>query len=118
MRLAGITSLVPLTVFYLGAKRRCNLAESFGLQAFSHEVARASPEVREAYESGPKEVSAAILAGPKSPKAPHDEAEACSALAALVGAVKLGRAMGSEQFGDVIAASAGTALLGDLWHPG
>lgn len=109
---------MPVTVFYLGAKRRCNLAESCGLQALSHEVARASPEVREAFESGPKEVSAAILTGPKSPKAPRDEAGACSALAALVGAVKLARAVGSEPFGDVIAASAGTALLGDLWHRG
>lgn len=103
--------------FYLGAKRRCDLAESCGLQALSPEVARASTEVREAFESSLKEVSAAILSGPKSPKAPHDEAGACSALAALVGAVTLARAVGSEEFGDAIAASAGVALLGELWHP-
>lgn len=45
------------------------------------------------------------------------EAGACSALAALVEAVTLARAVGSEQFGDAIAASAGMALLGELWQP-
>lgn len=103
--------------FYLGAKRRCDLAESCGLQALSPEVVRASPEVREAFEAGLKEVSAAILSGPKSPRAPRDEAGACSALAALVGAVTLARAVGSEQFADAIAASAGVALLGERWNP-
>jgi TetR/AcrR family transcriptional regulator, transcriptional repressor for nem operon len=102
--------------FYLGAKRRCDLAESCALQALSPEVARASPEIREFFEVGFKEVSAAILAGPRSPKAPRDEAGACSALAALVGAVTLARAVGSEQFADGIAASTGAALLGERWE--
>ena len=100
--------------FYLGTKRLCDLAESCGLQALSPEVARASPE---AFEGGLKEVSATILSGPKSPKAPRDAAGACSALSALVGAVTLARAVGSEQFADAIAASAGAALLGELWQP-
>ena len=101
--------------FYLGAKRRCDLAESCGLQALSPEVARASPAIREAFEAGLREVSAAILSGPKSPKVPRDEAGACSALAALVGAVTLARAVGSQQFADAIATSTGAALLGERW---
>lgn len=102
--------------FYLGAKRRCDLAESCSLQSLSPEVARAAPEVRAAFEAGLQDVASTILSGPRAPKAPRDEQAACSALAALVGAVTLARAVDSATLADAIASATGTALLGERWH--
>lgn len=101
--------------FYLGAKRRCDLSESCSLQSLSPEVARAAPEVRAAFEVGLRDVAAAILSGPRSPKAPRDEQAACAALAALVGAVTLARAVDSAAIADSIASATGVALLGERW---
>ncbi len=101
--------------FYLGAKRCCNLAESCSLQSLSPEVARSAPEVRAAFETGLKDVATTILSGPRAPKAPRDEQAACSALAALVGAVTLARAVDSAAIADSIAAATGISLLGDRW---
>jgi AcrR family transcriptional regulator len=101
--------------FYLGTKRRCDLAESCSLQSLSPEVARAAPEAREAFEAGLREVAAAIVAGPKSPKAPRDQDAAFAALAVLVGAVTLARAVESDAVAEAVASSAGFALLGDRW---
>lgn len=101
--------------FYLGAKRRCDLAESCSLQSLSPEVARAVPEVRTAFESGLQDVATTILSGPRAPKAPRDEQTACSALAALVGAVTLARAVDSAALADSIASATGMALLGERW---
>ncbi|GAA5164999.1 TetR/AcrR family transcriptional regulator [Viridibacterium curvum] len=104
--------------FYLGAKRQCDLSESCSLQSLSPEVARSTPEAREAFEAGLQDVAAAILAGPKSPKAPRDLDAACAALAALVGAVTLARAVSSSTLADEIAAATGKALLGPRWSAG
>lgn len=101
--------------FYLGAKRRCDLAESCSLQSLSPEVARAAPEVRAAFEAGLLDVATTILSGPRAPKAPRDEQTACSALAALVGAVTLARAVDSATLADSIASATGMALLGERW---
>jgi AcrR family transcriptional regulator len=104
--------------FYLGTKRQCDLSESCSLQSLSPEVARSTPEAREAFEAGLREVATAILAGPRSAKAPRDLDAACAALAALVGAVTLARAVSSPALADEIAAATGRALLGSLWKPG
>jgi AcrR family transcriptional regulator len=104
--------------FYLGAKRRCDLAGSCSLQSLSPEVARAAPEAREAFEAGLREVAATISSGPKSPKAPRDQDAAFAALAALIGAVTLARAVESAALADAVAAAAGLALLGDRWVAG
>lgn len=101
--------------FYLGAKRRCSLAQSCSLQSLSPEVARASPEVRSAFEAGLKDVASTILSGPRAPKAPRDEQSACAALAALIGAVTLARAVESESVADSITEATGVSLLGDRW---
>lgn len=101
--------------FYLGAKRRCDLAESCSLQSLSPEVARAAPEVRAAFEAGLQDVAATILSGPRAPRAPRDDQAACSALAALVGAVTLARAVDSAAIADSIASATGMALLGERW---
>lgn len=101
--------------FYLGAKRSCDLSESCSLQSLSPEVARSDHESRAAFEAGFSDVAATILAGPKSPGLPHDLASACAALASLVGAVTLARAVGSESMAEQIAAATGRALLGARW---
>ena len=101
--------------FYLGLKRTCDLSESCTLQSLSPEVARSDEASRKAFESGLRDVAATILAGPRSPGAPRDLDAACAALAALVGAVTLGRAVNSAAFSNQIAESTGRALLGSHW---
>jgi len=101
--------------FYLGIKRCGDLADSCGLQSLSPEVARAAPEIRAAFEAGLQDVAAAIVSGPRSPKAPRDQQAACAALAALVGAVTLARAVDSAVVADAIASATGMALLGERW---
>lgn len=102
--------------FYLGAKRTCDLAESCSLQSLSPEVARSDAQARTAFESGLREVAATILAGPKSPALPRDLDAACAALASLVGAVTLARAVGSDAMAEQIAAATGRVLLGAGWE--
>ena len=101
--------------FYLGMKRTCDLAESCTLQSLSPELARADDASRQAFEAGFRGVAEAILAGPRSPGAPRDLDAACFALASLVGAVTLSRAVGSAALSRQIAESAGRALLGSNW---
>lgn len=101
--------------FYLGAKRICDLAESCSLQSLSPEVARSDERARSAFEDGLREVAATILAGPKSPELPQNLDAACAALASLVGAVTLARAVSSGAMADQIAAATGRGLLGAQW---
>lgn len=97
--------------FYLGPKRKCELAESCGLQSLAAEVARADAASRAAFETELRKVAGAIIAGPKSPHAPSTEDAACSALATLIGAVTLARAVGDPTLANRIASSAEKALL-------
>lgn len=101
--------------FYLGAKRTCDLSESCSLQSLSPEVARSDEPARAAFEAGLRDVAGTILAGPKSPGLPRDLDAVCAALATLVGAVTLARAVGSVAMADQIAAATGRALLGARW---
>jgi AcrR family transcriptional regulator len=103
--------------FYLGFKRTCDLAESCTLQSLSPEVARSDDASRAAFEAGLRGVAEAIVAGPRSPGVPRDLEAACAALAAMVGAVTLGRAVRSRTFSNQIAESTGRALLGRHWGP-
>ena len=98
--------------FYLSAKRTCDLSQSCTLQTMPPEVARADEASRATFEAALREVAQALLEGPVSPGAPRTLEAACAALASLVGAVTLARAVGSEAFSDQIAAAAEQALLG------
>jgi len=100
--------------FYLSVKRRCDLSEGCTLQSMPTEVARSDPESRTAFEVALREVAQAVVDGPVSPRAPKDVDAACAALASLVGAVTLARAVGSSTFADQIAAATELALLGPV----
>lgn len=102
--------------FYLGFKRACDLSESCTLQSLSPEVGRSDEVSRAVFEEGLREVAEAILAGPRSRETPRDLDATLVALASLIGAVTLGRAVGSA-LSDQIAESTGRALLGDRWTP-
>jgi TetR/AcrR family transcriptional repressor of nem operon len=101
--------------FYLGVKRTCDLSESCTLQSLSPELGRADEDSREVFEDGLRRVIEALLQGPRSPQAPRDFNSASAALAMLIGAVTLGRAVKQQAVSDQIAASAGRALLGPHW---
>lgn len=98
--------------FYLGFKRTCDLSESCTLQSLAPELGRSDDEARAVFEAGLRDVAAAILAGPPSHQAPRDLDAALAALASLIGAVTLARAVGSEALSAQIAESTGRVLLG------
>ncbi len=97
--------------FYLGAKRSCDLSESCTLQSLSPEVARSDESARTVFEAGLLDVANAVIAGPDSPAAPRDLDSACAALASLVGAVTLARAVNNPLVADKIANAVERALL-------
>lgn len=97
--------------FYLSAKRSCDLSEGCTLQTMPSEVARSDDASRATFEAALLDVAQTIVNGPVSTKAPRDIETACAALSALVGAVTLARAVGSETFAAQIAAATEHALL-------
>ena len=97
--------------FYLQVKRTCDLSDSCTLQSLSPEVARSDESVRVAFEVGFLDVANAIIAGPDSAAVPRDLDSACAAMATLVGAVTLARAVSSDAIADKIANAAERALL-------
>ncbi|WP_371866867.1 TetR/AcrR family transcriptional regulator [Duganella fentianensis] len=101
--------------FYLGFKRTCDLTESCALQSLAPEIGRLDGEARAEFETGLRHVAEAILAGPHSPKLPRDLDATLVALASLIGAVTLARAVGSEALSGQIADATGRALLGSHW---
>ncbi len=98
--------------FYLSTKRTCDLTEGCSLQALPAEIARSDQASRVVFETALREVAQAVVDGPASPAAPRDMERACAALATLVGAVTLARAVDSTAFADQIAAAAEQTLLG------
>ena len=98
--------------FYLSVKRTCDLSEGCTLQAMPTEVARSDQESRTAFEVALREIAQAVVDGPASPRAPKDVDAACAAMASLVGAVTLSRAVESRVFADQIATATELALLG------
>lgn len=98
-------------LFYLGAKRTCTLADSCSLQTLTPEVARADGATQQLFETRLREVAAQIVQGPASPGQPRTVDEACAALALLIGAVTLARAVPDGGFADQLARSAAAQLL-------
>ena len=113
----GKTWWAEFVKFYLGFKRTCDLADSCTLQSLSPELGRSDAASRLVFEAELRDVAEAILAGPQSRGAPRDLDAALVALASLIGAVTLGRAVGSEALSSQIAESTGRALLGACWTP-
>lgn len=101
--------------FYLGFKRTCDLSESCALQSLSPEIGRSDGDSRAVFEEGLRDVAETILAGPRSREVPLDLEATLVALASLIGAVTLARAVGSDALSAQIAESTGRALLGALW---
>jgi TetR/AcrR family transcriptional repressor of nem operon len=99
--------------FYL-AKRKCDLAESCGLQSLTPEVVRADALSRSAFTTELLKVANAIVAGPPSTNAPTTLDEAQAALATLIGAVTLARAVDDPSLSKRIATAAEQALLAPL----
>lgn len=97
--------------FYLGAKRRCDLAESCALQSLAPEVARSDASVRAAFEIELGEVAEIIAAGPASHNAPKDAAAALAALGMLAGTVTLARAVENPEMAERIVAATERALI-------
>lgn len=97
--------------FYLHEKRKCSLTESCGLQSLSAEVARADDESRSAFTQELLLVARAMADGPRGSGAPETIEEAYAALATLVGAVTLARAVNDAATAKKIAANAERILL-------
>ena len=100
--------------FYLGTKRTCDLSESCGLQSLTPEVARSDATSRAGFEAELLKVATTIAAGPTSTDAPPDVESAWAALATLIGAVTLARAVNDPTLAEQIAAAAERALLPSL----
>jgi len=97
--------------FYLGERRTCDLSESCGLQSLASEVARADESSRNAFTVELLKVATVIAAGPKSTDTPSTVEEAYAALAMLIGAVTLARAVDDPGIAKRIATSADHALV-------
>lgn len=97
--------------FYLGEKRQCDLANSCGLQSLAPEVIRASQEARMLFEAELLAAAQLIVEGPNSTDKPETRDTALSALATLIGAVTLARAINSSEVADTLASTACKSLL-------
>jgi AcrR family transcriptional regulator len=97
--------------FYLGPKRRCDLAESCGMQSLAPEVARADEASKAGFQAALMRLAQTVVAGPPAPHAPRDLDAALAALATLVGAVTLARAVPDPRVAEQIARGAEAALL-------
>lgn len=96
--------------FYLGEKRTCDLCDSCAMQSMSPEVARSDEQAHAAFEAGLLDVADAIVSGPDSPGAPRDVNAALAAMASLIGAVTLARAVASPHLAERIASTVASAL--------
>jgi AcrR family transcriptional regulator len=97
--------------FYLHERRKCDLADSCGLQSLSSEVARADEESKVAFTQELMRVAAEIVAGNQDPSAPASIAEAYAALGALIGTVSLARAVNDATIAKQIATATEHRLL-------
>ncbi|MFL5305785.1 MAG: TetR family transcriptional regulator [Polyangia bacterium] len=102
--------------FYLGERRKCDLSESCGLQSLSAEVARADEASRAGFTAEFEKVCMAIVSGPAADDAPATLPEAHAALATLVGAVTLARAVNDPAIAKGIADAAEGLLLSRPRH--
>lgn len=97
--------------FYLGERRRADLAHSCGLQTLAPEVARSGPAAVECFESGLKRIAETIATGPRSKGAPMTSESAFVAIGQLVGAVTLARAVSDPELADAIAKATRRSLV-------
>lgn len=93
-------------------KRACDLAQSCTLQTLTPEVARAGEEARALFAAKLRAVADAVVSGPASATKPATRADVLVALATLVGAVTMARAVADEPLALTIAKSAERQLLG------
>ena len=103
--------------FYLGTKRKCDLAESCGLQSLASEVARADAASRKAFTAELMKVAQVIAEGPRPSDAPATTEDAYIALSTLIGTVTLTRAVDDASLANRIAAAAEAALLSQPQKP-
>jgi len=103
--------------FYLGTKRKCELAESCGLQSLASEVARADAASRKAFTAELMKVAQVIADGPRPSDAPATTEDAYIALSTLIGTVTLTRAVDDASLANRIAAAAEAALLSQSQKP-
>lgn len=108
----GATWWPAFVRFYLGDKRVCDLAQSCSLQTLTPELARADEPTRALFADKLQAVAQAVLAGPPSPARPATQADVLAALAALIGAVTLARAVADESLAAQIAQNTQRQLLG------
>ncbi len=97
--------------FYLGAKRTCDLTQSCSLQTLTPELARSDEATRQVFEDRFLSIAQSIVAGPVSPGKPETTGAALSALATLIGAVTLARAVKRDEIAEQIAQAAAQQLL-------
>jgi TetR/AcrR family transcriptional repressor of nem operon len=100
--------------FYLTTKRTCDLSESCVLQTLTPEIARADASARAAFEAELLNAAGIIATGPATVDAPSDEDAAWAALATLIGAVTLARAVNDPPLAERIATAAARSLLPSL----
>jgi len=103
--------------FYLGTKRKCDLAESCGLQSLASEVARADAASRKAFTAELMKVAQVIAEGPRPSDAPATTEDAYIALSTLIGTVTLTRAVDDASLANRIAAATEAALLSEPQTP-
>jgi TetR/AcrR family transcriptional regulator, transcriptional repressor for nem operon len=96
---------------YLGPRRMCDLADSCALQSLASEVARSDDASRSAFEAELRKIAALIAAGPRAEIGPKNSEDAFAALAQLVGAVTLARAVSDPALAQKIASAAEKSLL-------
>jgi TetR/AcrR family transcriptional repressor of nem operon len=97
--------------FYLGTKRMSDLSESCGMQSLASEVARSDDASRAGFQAELLRVAQVVVDGPSAPHAPRDLGASLVALASLVGAVTLARAVKDPQVAEQIARSMEAQLL-------
>lgn len=81
------------------------------MQSLTPEVARADELSRRAFTAELHKVATAIAAGPKAPGAPSTAEKAYAALATLIGAVTLARAVSDPAIASKIASTVEQMLL-------
>jgi TetR/AcrR family transcriptional repressor of nem operon len=107
----GSTWWAEFVRFYLGAKRKCELPESCALQSLAPEVARSDATARAEFETELLAVATLVASGPAAEHAPADVGAAMAALATLIGAVTLARAVNDTAMAEQIANATERALL-------
>lgn len=99
--------------YYLGEKLTCDLAQSCSLQTLTPELARADDAAKDVFREKLHAIAESVVDGPGSPSKPATQDDALTALASLIGAVTMARAMGDEQMAQTVAGAMRQRLLGD-----